>query len=155
MTPTEFKSWFEGFSEGLESTPTASQWARIKARVAEIDNVPVTRHVYEHRYWPQVAPYVPPWRWWETTGGLASNSINVSFSGAGQPAQVMGRYDRPADNAVLVETNPDGSFKTATWSSHDAMRCLGRAEAGGTLPEGSVAAFMQPEPPKGFVRVPD
>lgn len=84
MTPAEFKSWFDGFSEAMTDTPTASQWAHIKARVAEIDNVPVTRHVYEHVYWPRVAPYVPvpSWPWWHTTCGGSLHSATWSSHAA-------------------------------------------------------------------------
>ncbi len=58
MTPTEFKSWFEGFTEALTATPTKTQWARIKERVAEIDGKPVTERHYIDRYWPQYLPYL-------------------------------------------------------------------------------------------------
>lgn len=33
----QFMSWFEGYSENIEDAPTPKQWARIKARIAEID----------------------------------------------------------------------------------------------------------------------
>ena len=52
MTPSEFKAWFDGFTEALAGVPSEAQWARIKARVAEIDGRPVTEHVYIHRYAP-------------------------------------------------------------------------------------------------------
>ena len=37
MTPNEFQAWFAGFTEGIGKLPTAKQWARVVARVSEID----------------------------------------------------------------------------------------------------------------------
>ena len=51
MTPGEFKSWFDGFTEGFDGTPSKKQWERLKQRVAEIDNKPVTERVFVDRYW--------------------------------------------------------------------------------------------------------
>jgi len=36
MTPEQFKSWFEGFTEALSGPPNEEQWQRIKAQVAAI-----------------------------------------------------------------------------------------------------------------------
>ena len=36
MTLSEFKAWFEGFTESMEKAPTPNQWERIKERVAKI-----------------------------------------------------------------------------------------------------------------------
>lgn len=53
MTLAEFKAWFEGFTEDMDGQPNAKQWTRIKARVAQIDGVAITREVvYRDRYWP-------------------------------------------------------------------------------------------------------
>jgi truncated hemoglobin YjbI len=35
-TLAHFLSWFEGFAENVENSPTASQWERIKAKIADI-----------------------------------------------------------------------------------------------------------------------
>lgn len=32
MTPSEFKAWFDGFTEALDGVPSKDQWARIKKR---------------------------------------------------------------------------------------------------------------------------
>lgn len=50
MTPQEFKAWFDGFTEGVAGLPNEDQWARIKARVSQIDNTPTTYPVYVDRY---------------------------------------------------------------------------------------------------------
>jgi hypothetical protein len=52
MNLSEFKAWFEGFTESMKSAPSEKQWARIKARVSEIDGTEITKHVYVDRYWP-------------------------------------------------------------------------------------------------------
>lgn len=57
MTLAEFKAWFEGFTETLEAAPNEKQWARIKARVAEIDGAVTTYPVFVDRY-------IPPYRRW-------------------------------------------------------------------------------------------
>jgi len=36
MTPSEFKAWFEGFTENMKGPPGEKAWARIQARVKEI-----------------------------------------------------------------------------------------------------------------------
>lgn len=37
MDLKQFMAWFEGYSENIEEAPTPKQWARIKARIADID----------------------------------------------------------------------------------------------------------------------
>lgn len=51
MTNSEFKAWFDGFTEAMDDIPNKKQWDRIKARVKEIDGVSVPRYCVE-RYWP-------------------------------------------------------------------------------------------------------
>ena len=43
MTLSEFKAWFEGYTEGLDGAPTEKQFKRIKAKVAEITGTPITQ----------------------------------------------------------------------------------------------------------------
>lgn len=61
MNLSEFKAWFEGFTENMDGEPNAKQWKRIKARVAEITPDPTPWPVYIERY---VNPYQ---KWWTTT----------------------------------------------------------------------------------------
>jgi hypothetical protein len=58
MTPSEFKAWFEGFTEAFE-IPTKAQWSRIKERVGEIDGKPITERVFIDRWYPY-------WQGWIT-----------------------------------------------------------------------------------------
>lgn len=46
MTLSEFKSWFEGFTESMKIAPNEKQWARIKARVLEIDGTETTKTIF-------------------------------------------------------------------------------------------------------------
>lgn len=131
MTLSEFKAWFEGFTESIEgkSAPTQKQWARIKEKVALIDGAPITQHIYVDRW---VQPYRHYWdRYW-TTAGMASGD-NVAFLNA------VGRNDgigvASAEGTVFtgysdgVQRGPLIGELTATFDSHAAMRELGRVEA--------------------------
>lgn len=113
MTPSEFKAWFEGFTEALDGTPSDEQWKRIKTRVAEIDGRPITEHVYVHRYLPAYyygTPYYPFWN------GASGNAI---LCNAGVTV----------DGSTHLLTNGNNA---ASFDSHAAMLSLGRAEAQGT-----------------------
>lgn len=54
MTLSEFKAWFDGYTENMDETPNKKQWKRIQARVKEIDGQTVTERVYLDRYWPTI-----------------------------------------------------------------------------------------------------
>lgn len=75
MTLSEFKAWFEGFTECMDGTPDKDQWKRIKARVKEIDGAPVTKTVFIDRYLPTYRPY-----WAERLDVYGVSSGGVSFS---------------------------------------------------------------------------
>jgi hypothetical protein len=101
MTLSEFKAWFEGFTESIEgkSAPTQKQWAKIKEKVAQIDGAPVTQTIYLDRwgrphYWDYLRPY------WVSTSGWATSSGGHATGGS-----------------------------AAGFDSHAAMHALGRAEA--------------------------
>lgn len=50
----DFLTWFDGWSENIETQPTAKQWARLREKVAEVRKVePV----------PSAVPSVPPLGW--------------------------------------------------------------------------------------------
>lgn len=83
MTLSEFKAWFEGYTESLDGAPTEKQFKRIKAQVAKIDGVSITPIIYRDIYWPRVQPYFErTWSMWATSSGLnALSSGSVSSSG--------------------------------------------------------------------------
>lgn len=105
MTLSEFKAWFEGFTESMEGPPSAKAWKRIQARVKEISGQPVTERVYIDRY-------VEPYRRWF----YSANAVPLSYSAGACTAQ------NGVGNAVLAAAS--GSF-----DSHTAMADLGRNEA--------------------------
>jgi hypothetical protein len=117
MTLSEFKAWFEGFTEGMDQAPTAKQWKRIQARVKEISGTPTSYPVFIDRY----REYRPYW-----SGVVASpalplypyqvtcNSSAVAVAGAG--GQVS--------NDIVRSAVAPGSF-----DSHAAMFAVGRADA--------------------------
>lgn len=110
MTLSEFKAWFEGFTEGMDAAPDEKQWDRIKARVKEIDGVHVTRTVYLDHYVP---PYRPYWTTLSCRGVGASDGIgNIAFNGTGG-------------------LEGDGGIE---FNSHSAMLSLGKAEYASSSP---------------------
>lgn len=113
MTLSEFKAWFEGFSEGIDKVPTEKQFAKIKAKVAEIDGAPVTERIYVDRYWPTWSRPYPSW--WNVPYGTYSS---------GQSSATFGQF-----SYAHVDPASKGDNQTREWDSHVAMRDLGRAEA--------------------------
>jgi hypothetical protein len=111
MTLAEFKAWFNGFTESMEGVPTKKQWERIQARVAEIDDKPVTYPVFIDRYYQ---PYAPHWQrqigpvpvWYGTTV-----SVNDMKTLSGNQCSAQASNDMKA-----------------FFNSASAMTDLGRAE---------------------------
>lgn len=114
MTPSEFKAWFDGFTEALDGTPSKAQWARIKARVAEIDGRAVTREVFVDRYWPlYYQSQNRPWTYMSGTAQMCGNNGNNYLSG-------MSSNQLSGMNYVSAN---------AVYDSGSAMQALGRADA--------------------------
>jgi len=57
MNLSEFKAWFEGFTDGIDSNPNEKQWAKIKEKVSTIRTDP-TSPVVIREYWNTYR------RWW-------------------------------------------------------------------------------------------
>lgn len=125
MTLSEFKAWFEGFSEGIDKVPNAKQFEKIKAKVAEINGAPITQTIFVDRY---VRPYPSHWEhpyatWgdphplktWYGTSKSFGTDTNPTFGANSQYA-----YIDPASK---------GDNQTVEFDIHAAMRELGRAEA--------------------------
>lgn len=115
MILSEFKAWFEGFTEGLEAAPTKAQFDRIKAKVADITGTPLTQTVYVDRYvrdipYSYYPPYyVRPYGAWGGISSAVSGTLNLVNGGIAQNAGAYG-----SSNA---------------FDSHSAMHALGKAEA--------------------------
>lgn len=96
MTLAEFKAWFEGYTEGMDGPPNEKQWARIKARVKEIDGTTIIHspvYVDRWRHYPY-GIYI----------GNTCGSLTTSNYGAATSTNVvtmmladMGRQDAEAD----------------------------------------------------------
>lgn len=108
MTLSEFKAWFEGFTDCMDGAPSEKQWKKITAKVGEITGAPITREVYIQSY-RDVRPY---WNSWPNpivtfASGIASSEGTVCMNGA--------------DGLI----GPAGH----KWDSHGAMFAAGKADA--------------------------
>lgn len=120
MTLSEFKAWFEGYTEGLDGAPTEKQFKRIKAKVAEITGTPLTQTVFVDRYrdyWRDAFryPYVSYSAGSATGHGGVGTATFGQFSVAGA-APESARYQA-------------GEGQTVEWDSHAAMYAVGKADA--------------------------
>jgi hypothetical protein len=117
MTLAEFKAWFSGFTESMDSTPNEKQWARIKARVDEIDGVAITKTVYVDRY---IERHRQPY-WYYSVNDLQFGGI-TALSCAGQNSNAS------AQAFYSAIGNPGGTGVDRDFNSHSAMLDLGKAE---------------------------
>ncbi len=71
MTTSEFKAWFEGYTENISKIPTQKQWARIKVRVGDLaKGDDQTTVVYRDGYHDHPSrPWWPQWTWMGTSMG--------------------------------------------------------------------------------------
>lgn len=112
MTLSEFKAWFEGFTEGMEGAPTADQFAKIKAKVEKIDGAVTTYPIFVDRWLPHAygfRDYRPYW-----SGG------NVGY------ATSAGNVSSDAIGGTLMNLSAAAGNE---FDGHAAMRDLGRMEA--------------------------
>ena len=87
MHISEFRAWFEGFTEDMTKPPNAKQWGRIKKRVKEItaESTPwpifIDRYVRPYRdFWPR------PQSTWMTTNAAPDIPVDTMsvFADAGR-----------------------------------------------------------------------
>lgn len=123
MNPSEFKAWFDGFTESLSGVPSRKQWERIQAKVREIKDAPPTsypvfvdRWVRAHPYWWNYAQPVPDLQY-QYLAGTSGNSLQETNLNAYQSALNTARQQNEHEPAAI------------SWNSGDAFRDLGRAEA--------------------------
>lgn len=45
MLVSEFKAWFDGFSDGITDAPTKEQWAKIKSKIEDVQPQTETHYV--------------------------------------------------------------------------------------------------------------
>ena len=106
MTLSEFQAWFEGFSEGIDKVPTEKQWAKIKEKMGDIDDKPISYPVYVDRY---VRPYRP---WYDRYGIQFPTWTSTSVT--------------PRSDGVAHIPDEDSPPK---FDSQSAMHAAGQAEA--------------------------
>jgi hypothetical protein len=56
MTPEQFTTWLQGFSEAVDNSPTEKQWAQIKKKLGTVFNK-VTPTLEK---WGDLETYEPP-----------------------------------------------------------------------------------------------
>lgn len=126
MTLSEFKAWFEGYTEGLEAAPTKAQFDRIKEKVKEINGTPITYPVYIDRY---VEPY---WRYYQSGTPRYMGISNFSAAAVSDATPMNDAADkyRASFASIYAPNNGDkGESVTAAFDSHAAMYAAGKAEA--------------------------
>lgn len=109
MTLSEFKAWFEGYTEGLEAAPTKAQFDRIKEKVKEISGTPVTYPFYIDRYVEPYRRWLSGTDWWGGVSGMSGGTLKAY-----------------AANSAYADK---GDSVTEPFNSHAAMYALGKAEA--------------------------
>lgn len=68
MTLNEFKAWLDGFEAAMGDAPTPEQWAKIKAKLADVQPLavpaaPLPSPTYPATFWdgPSVSPTLLPY----------------------------------------------------------------------------------------------
>ena len=88
MNLSEFKAWFEGFTEEMDGPPNAKQWKKIKSRVAEITSDPTPFPIIVDRYIRPLGPiWCGPW-----TASYQGNNSTAGLSNT-QAFNMVGKCD--------------------------------------------------------------
>jgi len=84
MNLSEFKAWFEGFSENLDGPPDKKQWRRIRETIEKITKDPTPWPIFIERYrrydWSReiYGPY------YSTSGGTIRQGVGVAYNNLAQ-----------------------------------------------------------------------
>lgn len=130
MNLSEFKAWFEGFTESMDGPPGEKAWKRIQDRVKSIKNdEPTTRHVF-HEYCQR------PWqRWYGKVDGinylLCSNSVAMQNGYAGAQGATGAVQQATQHTSMLSVSNTavQARNQVSDFDPREAFNKLGRAEA--------------------------
>ena len=118
MNLSEFKAWFEGFSEGFSGVPSKKQWERIQAKIEEIKDAPATTYpVFVDRW---VWPYRHYWGPYYSAGSLGSIGASMQCNN-----DLSGQLGGGA--ALSVSANLAQS-EASSFNAAEAFHDLGRAE---------------------------
>ena len=117
MQVSEFKAWFEGFTESIEGLPNKKQWERVKEKVALVDGKSIVYREYVDRWYSR--PYYGSS--WTT---LSYNAADTNCNGVGS-SQIM--YSNSGVKTIAGVENY--SMNEKNYDSHTAMYSLGKSEA--------------------------
>ena len=123
MTLSEFKAWFEGYTEGLDGAPTEKQFKRIKAKVAEITGTPISQTVFIDRYRDFYRTY------WNGGSGMGSFNVAGSYApqnGLGTVSLMMHAIGATSETDRYI---PSDKNQTVEWDAHAAMYAAGKLDA--------------------------
>ncbi len=123
MNLSEFKAWFEGFTENMDGPPGEKAWKRILAKIGEITDAPPTTYpVYIDRW---VRPYWDRY-WGPYYGGIgvAGGGIGMSYTSNSSGGEL--KQESMLGMQCLNNSMGDNRIH---WNSGDAFKELGRAEA--------------------------
>lgn len=109
MNLSEFKAWFEGFTEAMDGPPGPKAWKRIQERVKEIRAEPTPFPQIIREYVPRY-PYWPYW-----SGGLQVSNTSMNI--------LNDNHD-----SVCNSLSQQMAAMTAQ-STDDAFRLIGRSDA--------------------------
>ena len=84
MTLSEFKAWFEGYTEEMEGPPSRKQWKKIQDKIKKISDAPTPWPIFVDRY---IHPWRPHWdrvAWFagqtaQSTASLQPNAGREAF----------------------------------------------------------------------------
>lgn len=117
MTLSEFKAWFEGYTDGMGGQPpNAKQWDAIKAKVDKITGTPVTP-VYIERHWPWYYQGYNPPVW------LSNSTYTLSNVGLESGNKIR------TSGYAYISPDTKGDDITREFNGEAAMYALGKAEA--------------------------
>lgn len=89
MKIEEFKAWFQGFCENMDGPPSAEQWKKIKANVANIDNVATPIQFIEHHYRDYNTFWPRPYQVWCSSGANDGLEIQSTMADMGRADAAM------------------------------------------------------------------
>lgn len=87
MNSIEFKYWFEGICEGIDSTPTKEQWEKIKGKISEIEHISIPNITLPYPYYPYY-PYPcvnPTYQSYLSGGSESVATLNLVSSMTNMP----------------------------------------------------------------------
>lgn len=102
MHLSEFKAWFDGFTEEMDGAPTPKQWKKIKDRVKEItaDYTPPT--VFVDHYYRPWRPYWGYEPYWAATGNANLCGTTNTVGSTARAMSQLADYKSHAEPQVAL-----------------------------------------------------